>query len=678
MTEKNKLSSQQDSFSTAGANRELIKSEERYHKMVDEVIDYAIIFLDTNGIIQNWNKGAENIKQYKEAEAVGQHFSMFYLPEDRANGLPEKLLTEAVTKGRAIHDGWRLRKDGNRFWGSITLTALHGEQGEVIGFSKVTRDLTEKKTVEDQLRQYSDQLQRTNDALRISEERYHKMVDEVQDYAIIFLDKEGIIQNWNKGAQKIKQYQESEVVGEHFRMFYLPEDRLGRLPEILLQQAREHGRAIHEGWRMRKDRTKFWGSVTLTALHNDQKQLIGFSKLTRDLTERKMAEDQLRNFATELQLSNEELQKSEERYHKMISEVQEYAIILMDINGNIQNWNAGAEKIKGYSAEEIIGKNFQIFYTPEARQKNLPQRLLEEATINGKAVQEGWRVTKSGSRFWGSIVITALHSDDGSLIGFSKVTRNLTDKKKAEDKLKDYLFELEKQNEELDAFAYAASHDLQEPLRKIVTFVDLIEQNINHEETVKKYTEKIAASARRMSELIKSVLEFSHLSKDVHHKIPTDLNRILLDVLGDFELLVQQKDATIKYDQLPVIQAIPLQINQLFSNLIGNALKFTDQHPMIHISSNIVEKEQVKQQPSNLTDRKYLQLVFTDNGIGFDPQYGQMIFSLFQCLHSKQEYSGTGIGLALCKKVMDNHRGWIAAESNPGKGTSFYVYFPVD
>ena len=264
------------------------------------------------------------------------------------------------------------------------------------------------------------------------------------------------------------------------------------------------------------------------------------------------------------------------------------------------------------------------------------------------------------------------------MIGFSKVTRDLTDKKAAEEQLKKYLSELEKQNQELDAFAYAASHDLQEPLRKIVTFADIIEQNVSREETVRKYAEKITVSSRRMSELIRAVLQYSRLSDKDPHKKQTDLNRILLDVLVDFELLVQQKDATIQYDPLPVIQAIPLQINQLFYNLIGNALKFTDQRPVIRISSSMVEKRQVKQPPANLAEGQYLQLVFTDNGIGFDQQYNQLIFSLFQRLHSKQEYSGTGIGLALCKKVMDNHRGWIAVESNLGKGTSFYVYFPVE
>jgi PAS domain S-box-containing protein len=283
---------------------------------------------------------------------------------------------------------------------------------EEFGYSKVTGDLANKKQSEDQLKQDTTDLQALNEALRTSEERYHKMVEEVQDYAIIFLDTNGIIQNWNKGAQKIKQYKDWEAIGNHFRMFYLPEDRLGKLPEILLEQARLDGRAVHEGWRIRKDGSRFWGSITLTALHNDNNELIGFSKVTRDLTEKKLAEDQLKNFATELQLSNEQLRKSEERYHKMIAEVQDYAIILLDVHGNIQNWNLGAQNIKGYTADEIIGKNFSVFYTEEDKLSQLPQQLLAEAASKGKATHEGWRVTKQGNKFWGSIVITALHDEN--------------------------------------------------------------------------------------------------------------------------------------------------------------------------------------------------------------------------------------------------------------------------
>jgi PAS domain S-box-containing protein len=534
-----------------------------------------------------------------------------------------------------------------------------------------------EKNVEETLRSFTEELTKKNEALRSSEERYHKMVDEVQDYAIIFLDENGVIQNWNKGAQKIKQYEEQEVIGQHFSMFYLSEDRLGKLPEILLAQAREYGRAIHEGWRVRKDRTKFWGSITLTALHNDNGELIGFSKVTRDLTEKKFAEDQLRNFANELQISNEALRKSEERYHKMIAEVQDYAIVLLDVNGTIQNWNIGAQKIKGYSAEEIIGKSFTTFYPEEDQKNNLPMVLLNRAAQQGRAEHEGWRVTKQGKKFWGSVVITALHADDGSIIGFSKVTRDLTAKKEADDKLKEYVVELKKQNEELDRFAYTASHDLQEPLRKIQLLTDLLKQNPGDEALARKYLEKISASSQRLSELISSVLEYSKIANSNTEKVDTDLNEILAEVLSDFELSIKESNVKIKAERLPVIQGIPTQVNQLFANLIGNSLKYAGPDPSIEICCGIAEGRNISHCKGENPEGNFYELVFTDNGIGFEPEYAQIIFSLFQRLHSKHQYHGTGVGLALCKKIMDNHCGYIFGKGEPGKGASFYVYFPV-
>jgi PAS domain S-box-containing protein len=542
------------------------------------------------------------------------------------------------------------------------------------------REGTEKERREiadGQLRKQVAELQAINDVLRTSEERYHKMVEEVQDYAIIFLDKDGVIQNWNKGAQKIKQYEEWEAVGNHFRMFYLPEDRLGKLPEILLEQARMHGRAIHEGWRLRKDRTRFWGSITLTALHDQNNDLIGFSKVTRDLTEKKLADDQLRSFTNELQLRNEELRKSEERYHKMIAEVVDYAIILLDADGNILNWNMGAQNIKGYAAEEIIGKNFSVFYAEEDRLRQLPQHLLAEAAEKGKAVHEGWRVTKQGNRFWGSIVITALHDDNGSLIGYSKVTRDLTIKKQADDKLNEYLLELQRQNEELDQFAYTASHDLQEPLRKIRMFADLIEQNLDDKATAQKYLDKVNRASQRMLDMIHAVLEYSMLSKYVDQIIETDFNMVLGNVISDLELIIKQKKAIIESDKLPVINVNPLQANQLFTNLIGNALKYSNENPVIRISMAIVSEATKKHSTIKLPAGNYYELIFSDNGIGFEPEYANVIFSLFQRLHRKHEYTGTGIGLALCKKIMDNLEGYIYAEGKPGKGASFYLYFPI-
>jgi PAS domain S-box-containing protein len=397
----------------------------------------------------------------------------------------------------------------------------------------------------------------------------------------------------------------------------------------------------------------------------------------RLLAEAKLAEEQLRTFAWELEQRNEALRKSEERYHKMIAEIEDYAIILLDTKGNIQNWNTGAEKIKGYKADEIIGKNFRIFYLPEDRANKLPEKLLERVIKEGKSAYEGWRVRKDGSTFWGSIVVTALHDESGEVIGLSKVTRDLTEKKKAEDKMREYLAELENRNSELEQFAYIASHDLQEPMRKIQTFTEVIERNLDDEVIVKRYFEKINTSARRMVELITSVLNYSRLSKERELREDTDLNEVLAGIESDFELPIREKNAQIVYSNLPVLKAHPLQMSQLFSNLISNALKFSSAPPVITISSQIIAKKEMRNSPVVLTADQYLEIVVKDNGIGFEQEYENLIFSMFQRLHARQEYAGTGIGLAICKKIMENHKGFMRAEGEPSKGSAFYLYFPL-
>ncbi|MBA3830015.1 MAG: PAS domain S-box protein [Taibaiella sp.] len=494
---------------------------------------------------------------------------------------------------------------------------------------------------------------------------YQKMIEEIQNYAIILMDKNGIIQNWNLGAQKIKLYNEDEIIGKHFSIFYLQEDLDSNLPQKLIREATENGRAIQEGWRKRKDGTRFWGSITITAVHDEHGNVIGYCKVTRDMTDKKIAEDTLR--------------LSEERYHKMIAEVQDYAIILLSTEGIIENWNAGAEAIKGYSSKEVIGKRFDLFYTKEDRENGLPDRLLQQARETGKAAQQGWRVRKDGTKFWGTIVITALHNNDGKVIGFSKVTRDLTQQKMAEDQLAAYTAELEIQNSELEQFAYVASHDLQEPLRKIQTFAGMIQDHIEDTDFVTKYLSKLDLSAKRMAELIKSLLNYSRLAKDKDNAGITevDLNTVVNEVKVDFELLIEEKKATINTGPLPVIPGNHMQLGQLFSNLISNSLKFSAEDPLIQIYSTVVSKDDITDVPKSLTAPKYYQITFEDNGIGFEEKYSQKIFSLFQRLHGKQDYAGTGIGLALCKKIVQNHDGFITATGELCKGATFNVYLPV-
>lgn len=379
---------------------------------------------------------------------------------------------------------------------------------------------------------------------------------------------------------------------------------------------------------------------------------------------------------------------SDETYQRMIAEIEDYAILMMDTNGKILNWNRGAEKIKGYSAEEIIGKNFRVFYGEKDRKDLLPDRLIEEAAKNNRAQHEGWRVRKDGSKFWGSVVITALHDDDGNVIGFSKVTRDLTERKRAEEAvlrnaqaLEIKNRELAAMNQELASFAYVSSHDLQEPLRKIQTFATRIAET--EEKTLsdkaKDYFSRMQSAASRMQKLIEDLLAYSRTNTTEKKFEPTNLNEVINEVKIDLKETIDSKKAKIVIPEpLPTVNAIRFQITQLFTNIFSNALKFSkpDVSPEITITTELVEGHTFGQVAK--ADKIFHKISVSDNGIGFEPEHKYKIFEVFQRLHGRSEYSGTGIGLAICKKIVDNHEGAISAESELDKGATFNIYLPYE
>ncbi len=251
--------------------------DQRLQLLIESVVDYGIFVLDPEGHIVSWNAGAERLKGYRREEIVGQHFSVFYPAEQVARGWPQEELRLARQRGRFEDEGWRLRKDGSRFWANVIITALYGPGGELEGFAKITRDLTERRRHEEEL--------------RVSEQRFRLLVDSVRDYAIFMLDPEGIVQSWNAGAQAIKGYAASEIIGRHFRAFYAPQDAAAGKPEAELALARANGRVEDEGWRVRKDGTLFWANVVVTAVYGPAGDLLGFAKVTRDMTERRRLEE---------------------------------------------------------------------------------------------------------------------------------------------------------------------------------------------------------------------------------------------------------------------------------------------------------------------------------------------------------------------------------------------------
>jgi PAS domain S-box-containing protein len=451
----------------------------------------------------------------------------------------------------------------------------------------------------------------------------------------------------------MKGYSDDEIVGKHFSMFFTEEDIKKEKPQKELHVALTKGRYEEESWRKRKDGSKFWANIIITPVYSATKQHIGFAKISRDLTEK---------------------MRSEELYLLLVNQVKEYAIFMLDTKGEIITWNEGAERIKGYTPHEIIGKHFSIFYPAEEKAIK-PMEELEIAVRTGVYEEEGWRLKKDGSRFFASIVITPIYTD--SHIGFAKVTRDLTERMNM-DKMTRANVILEATNKELERFAFTASHDLKEPLRKINTFSEMIlnEKPNQLSEKQKGFLAKIMFSGKRMNTMIDDILDLSALSKKEHFE-KYSLQKIVTETLDTLEQAIADAKATINFKNLPSAIIVPSQMRQLFQNLISNSIKFSkkEEAPVVNITHRYVAEVTTEEKlwPSD----QYLQIMIEDNGIGFEQEHAEKIFDLFDRLHSKSAYEGTGLGLAICKKITENHGGIINAQSQPGKGSVFTLTIPA-
>jgi PAS domain S-box-containing protein len=612
-----------------------------------EGITDAIFMLDADGYISYSNPAATLITGYQSEELLNKHLAILY-PGSEDSVKAEYELGLALKKGKFLSEGWRSKKDGGHIWGEMLLSPLYGEGQKLVGYSCTLRDITEKKQSEIALRQ--------------NEERFRLMVEGVRDYAIFMLDTTGHIISWNEGAKRIKGWSANEIIGKHFSTFYTAEDLEDKKPERELRIAIATGKYEEEGWRVRKNGSVFWANVVITALFNEQNKHIGFSKVTRDLTEKKESEEHLR--------------QSEERYRSLVEQVTDYGIFMLDEKGKIVSWNEGAKRIEGYEESEIIGKYFSIFYPEEDILNGKPAYELKVARAEGKYEEEGWRIRKDGSLFWASVVITAVCNNDGVHIGFSKVTRDLTERKEAEkalresyeryrlltDELKITNAELSYANQELEQFTSIVSHDLQEPIRSIKSFLRLIEIKLDDQqnEDLKTYIAKAINAADRMKQLILNLLHYSQLSKVGIVTEEIHVEDLVNEAIQNVRTSVDRNNAQITIEtNVDTIEGDRVQLVQLIQNLLSNALKFTDAaSPKIKISS--------------FRENGHVKFAVSDNGIGIaDADIGK-IFEIFRRLHTKKDYPGTGIGLAICKKIVDRHHGRIWPESVPGKGTTFY------
>ncbi|QHL88409.1 PAS domain S-box protein [Nibribacter ruber] len=626
------------------------QTEDRYRLLIESITDYAIFMLDETGHVSTWNAGAKKIKQYDAEDIIGKHFSTFYTPDAIARDYPAYELREAQARGRFEDEGWRVRKDGSMFWANVIITPIYREDKSLLGFSKITRDLSERKKAEDDL-------YKAYEEVKESEERFRLLVEGVTDYAIFMLDPAGRVATWNEGAKKIKGYEPHEIIGQYFSKFYGKEAVKTGFPAYELSEAKAKGRFEDEGWRYRKDGTAFWANVVITAIYNSKKELIGFSKITRDLTEKKQLEEQL--FRT-----HEELRESEEKSRLLIDSVQDYAILMLNPDGLIISWNAGAERIKGYKAKEVLGKHFSTFYSREAIERGFPQFELSKAIRDGRFEDEGWRIRKDGTAFWANVVITTIYSSDNRLLGFAKITRDLTERRRNEELMQKNQ-DLVRINNDLDNFVYTASHDLKAPISNLEGLLMALLEDLGPEkEAHQAVISMMQRSITTLKKVITDLADIIKLQQSNDEVENVSLESLLDEVKANLQESIKTTNAEIIFDAsgFDKLAYSRKNLRSILYNLVSNALKYAEpgRAPIIKITTF----------ESQSGDKL---ISVEDNGLGIPAHQTSKIFSMYKRVHDHVE--GSGIGLYLVKKILDNSGDHIEVKSDVGTGTTFTIYF---
>ncbi|KRA67310.1 hypothetical protein ASD89_02715 [Caulobacter sp. Root656] len=491
-------------------------------------------------------------------------------------------------------------------------------------------------------------------------DRFQLLVGAVKDYAIYLLDSEGRVATWNIGAQLFKGYTADEIIGRHFSTFYTEEDRAAGLPERALHTAATNGRFESEGWRVRKDGTRFWTHVVIDPVIEDG-EVIGYAKITRDVSEQRAAD--------------RALYESEQRFRLLVQGVKDYAIYMLDPEGNITNWNAGAEAIKGYAADEIIGRHFSLFYTPEDREAGAPARALATALREGKFSGEAQRVRKNGERFWASVLIDPIHDETGKLLGFAKVTRDITEKRRAEEELersREALVQAQKM-EAIGRLTGGVAHDFNNLLTVIRASADFLRRPNVPEEKRTRYVEAIAETAERAATLTGQLLAFARRQPlqpevfDVCTRL-RGLHRIIGSMIGS--------SVTIQND-LPeaehLVEADPTQFDTAILNMVINARDAMPRGGTIRIGARIVEGVPAVRGHAAASGA-FVAVDISDDGTGMSPETLQKIFEPF--FTTKPVDKGTGLGLSQVYGFAKQSRGEIDVASQLDVGTTFTLYLP--
>jgi PAS domain S-box-containing protein len=467
------------------------------------------------------------------------------------------------------------------------------------------------------------------------------------------------VTSWNAGAERIKGFQTEEIVGQHFSKFYTDEDREAGMPQRVLDTAKREGKFVGEGWRVRKDGSRFWASVVVDRINDEHGKLIGFAKITRDMTEQREAQHALL--------------EAERRFRILVQGVTDYAIFMLDPDGRIANWNSGAERIKGYKADEITGEHFSRFYTAEDVEAGIPKKALETARETGRYEAEGWRVRKDGSRFWASVIIDAIHDENGELIGFAKITRDMTEKRAAQQQLeesREQLFRAQKM-EALGQLTGGLAHDFNNLLTAILSACELAARSSDKPEKLKRMLDGIRNSAQRGAGLTKQLLAFARAQQLEIKQI--DLKAFFADVstLLRPSLRSNIEVVTELPDSLWPVDADAGALELALLNLAFNARDAMKDGGELKISAkNVV----LNGRPDDLKG-EHVALTVTDTGSGIAADVMERVFEPF--FTTKGFGEGTGLGLSQVFGFAKQIGGAITVESKPNHGATFTLYLPV-
>ncbi|MBB5687102.1 PAS domain S-box-containing protein [Sphingobium boeckii] len=487
--------------------------------------------------------------------------------------------------------------------------------------------------------------------------RFELLVQSVTDYAIYMLDPHGRVSSWNAGARRFKGYDPDEIIGAHFSIFYTPEERALEIPRIALETAERDGRFEAEGWRLRKDGTRFWANVVIDPIRDPEGHLLGFAKVTRDLTERRAAE--------------EELRRSEERFRLLVQSVTDYAIYMLDPEGHVTSWNAGAERFKGYRADEIMGQHFSRFYSDLDRAAGIPGIALETARRDGRFEAEGWRIRKDGSRFWASVIIDPIRNDDNQLIGFAKVTRDLTEKRAIEEQLR--------QSQKMEAVGQLTgglAHDFNNLLTGISGSLEMMQIRSAQGRTsdFDRYFTSAQGAVKRAAALTHRLLAFSR--RQTLDPKPTNVDRLLH---GLEELIQRTVGPGVEVvlagaDRLWPTLIDPNQLENAVLNLCINARDAMPDGGRVTIvtANQSLDERAAREQGLNAGD--YVAVSVTDTGTGMPPEIIAKIFDPFYT--TKPIGEGTGLGLSMIYGFARQSGGQVRVESQMGRGTMMRLYLP--